>query len=164
MSKVANGLKKLIAEVEIEDVRLVEANVATKVRSPSGAGAVDLLVNRTAEISEHQEENGTFFVVATMRAQLVPEQAAEEPLVSIETKFELQYRLPEGFHVDSQTLTAFAETNGIYNAWPYWREFVQSMFVRMGLPPLALPLLRAREMMGKTRESRAIEGAAEAST
>ena len=154
MSKAVDGLRELIAEVEIEDVRLVEAKVETKVRSPSNAGAVDLLVNRTAEISEHQEENGTFFVVATMRAQLVPEQAEEEPLVSIETRFELQYRLPKGFHVDPQTLTAFAETNGIYNAWPYWREFVQSMFVRMGLPPLVLPLLRAREMMGKTGEEK----------
>lgn len=154
MSEAANGLKGLIAEVEIEDVRLVEANVATKVRSPSDTGAVDLLVNRTAEISEHQEENGTFFVVATMRAQLSSEQAKEDALVSIETRFELQYRLPEGFQADPETLTAFAETNGIYNAWPYWREFVQSMFVRMGLPPLVLPLLRAREMMEKTGEEK----------
>ncbi len=154
MSEAADGLKELIAEVEIEDVRLVEANVATKVRSPSDTGAVDLLVNRTAEISEHQEENGTFFVVATMRAQLVPEEAKGEPLVSIETSFELQYRLPEGFHVDPQTLTTFAETNGLYNVWPYWREFVQSTFVRMGLPPLVLPLLRAREVMEKTGEEK----------
>lgn len=154
MSEAANGLKELIAEVEIEDVRLVEANVATKVRSPSDTGAVDLLVNRTAEISEHQEENGTFFVVATMRAQVIAEQAKEDALVSIEARFEIEYRLPEGFHVDPETLTAFAETNGIYNAWPYWREFVQSMFVRMGLPPLVLPLLRAREMMEKTGEEK----------
>lgn len=154
MSEAADGLKELIAKVEIEDVHLVEANAETKVRSPSDTGAVDLLVNREAEISEHQEENGTFFVMAKMKAQLVPEQAKEEPLVSIETSFELQYRLPEGFHVDPETLTAFAETNGIYNAWPYWREFIQSMFVRMGLPPLVLPLLRAREMMEKTREEK----------
>ena len=150
MSEAADGLKELIAKVEIEDVRLVEANVATRVRSPSDTGAVDLLVNREAEISEHQEENGTFFVMATMRAQLVPEQAKEDALVSIETRFELEYRLPEGFRVDPQTLTAFAETNGIYNIWPYWREFVQSTFVRMGLPPLVLPLLRAREMTERT--------------
>ena len=132
MSKAADGLKRLIAKVEIEDVRLVEAKAETKVRSPSETGAVDLLINRTAEISERQE-NGTFFVMATIKAQLVPEQAKEEPLVSIETSFELQYRLPEGFRVDPQTLTTFAETNGIYNAWPYWREFVQSTFARMGL-------------------------------
>ena len=151
MSKAADGLKRLIAEVEIEGVRLVEAIAETKVRSPADTGSVDLLVNRTAGISERQE-NGTFFVVAKMRTQLVPEQAPEEPFVSIETSFELQYRLPEGFRVDPDTLTTFAETNGIYNAWPYWREFVQSTFARMGLPPVVLPLLRAREVMEKTEQ------------
>ncbi len=149
MSEAADDLKRLIAEVEIEDVRLVEATAETKVRSPADTGAVDLLVNRAAEISERQD-NGTFFVVAKMRTQLVPEQAQEEPLVSIETSFEIRYGLPEGFHVDPQTLTTFAETNGVYNAWPYWREFVQSMFARMGLPPVVLPVLRVREAMEET--------------
>ena len=154
MSKAADGLKRLIAEVEIEGVRLVEANAETKVRSPEDTGAVDLLVNRTAGISERQE-NGMFFVVATIRAQLVSEEAKEEPLVSIETSFELQYRLPEGLRVEPQTLTTFAETNGIYNAWPYWREFVQSTLARMGLPPVVLPLLRAREVKEKTEAEKA---------
>ena len=156
MSKAADGLKRLIAAVEIEGVRLVEATAETKVRSPEDTGAVDLLVNRTAGISEHQEnENGMFFVVATIRTQLVSEQAKEEPLVSIETSFELQYRLPEGFRVEPQTLTTFAETNGIYNAWPYWREFVQSTLARMGLPPVVLPLLRGQEVMAKTKAGKA---------
>ena len=149
MSKAADGLKRLIAEVEIEGVRLVEITAETKVRSPADTGAVDLLVNRTAGISERQD-NGTFFVVAKIGTQLVPEHAKEDPLVSIETSFELQYSLPEKFHTDPETLTTFAETNGLYNAWPYWREFVQSTFARMGLPPVVLPLLRAREAMEKT--------------
>ena len=156
MSKTADELKRLIAEVEIEGVRLVEATAETKVRSPADTGAVDLLVNRTAEISECQD-NRTFFIVAKMRTQLVPEQAQEEPLVSIEASFELQYRLPEEFRVDPDTLTTFAETNGIYNAWPYWREFVQSTLSRMGLPPVVLPLLRAREVMEKPEAEKAEE-------
>ena len=154
MSKTADELKRLIAEVEIEGVRLVEANVETKVRSPADTGAVDLLVNRTAEIGERQD-NGTFFVVAKIGAQLVSEEAKEEPLVSIETSFELQYCLPEGLRVEPQTLTTFAETNGIYNAWPYWREFVQSTLARMGLPPVVLPLLRGREVMAKAKAGKA---------
>ena len=31
--------------------------------------------------------------------------------------------------------------NPISNAWPYWREFVQSMSTRMGFPALTVPLL-----------------------
>jgi preprotein translocase subunit SecB len=39
-------------------------------------------------------------------------------------------------------LDAFAKTNAVFNAWPYWREFVQSTTVRMGLPPLVTPVFR----------------------
>lgn len=36
----------------------------------------------------------------------------------------------------------FAELNGVYNAWPYLREFCQSSSLRMGLPiPVMLPSL-----------------------
>lgn len=36
----------------------------------------------------------------------------------------------------------FAELNGVYNAWPYLREFCQSASLRMGLPvPVMLPTL-----------------------
>lgn len=31
--------------------------------------------------------------------------------------------------------------NPISNAWPYWREFVQSISTRMGFPALTVPLL-----------------------
>ena len=31
--------------------------------------------------------------------------------------------------------------NPISHAWPYWREFVQSMSSRMGFPALTVPLL-----------------------
>lgn len=35
---------------------------------------------------------------------------------------------------------AFGEFNAVFNAWPYWREFVQSTTVRLALPALVLPL------------------------
>jgi len=38
-------------------------------------------------------------------------------------------------------LCYFFEINPISDAWPYWREFVQSMSARMGFPALTVPLL-----------------------
>ena len=155
MSKATDALRALIAEVEIEGVRLVEATAETKARSPSDTGAVKLLTDQKAEISE-QRDDGTFFVAVTMRATLAPgeTEAEKKPLVSITTSFELQYRVSKDFPVNAETLATFAETNGIYNAWPYWREFVQSMVARMGLPPVMLPVLRGRDVMKKVRKSR----------
>jgi hypothetical protein len=46
---------------------------------------------------------------------------------------------------DVDSLLTYAEylgtINPISNAWPYWREFVQSMSARMGFPALTVPLL-----------------------
>jgi preprotein translocase subunit SecB len=39
-------------------------------------------------------------------------------------------------------LQEFAKVNGVYNAWPYLREIVHSTTLRMGIPPLMLPLFR----------------------
>ena len=36
---------------------------------------------------------------------------------------------------------AFGKINGIFNIWPYWREYVQSSISRIGLPPVAIPLM-----------------------
>jgi len=44
-----------------------------------------------------------------------------------------------------ETLLVYVEhlmtINPISHAWPYWREFVQSMSARMGFPALTVPLL-----------------------
>lgn len=153
MSEATDALKALIAAVDIKEVRLVEAAAKTKARSPSETGAVKLVTDQQAEISE-QQGDGTFSVVATMRASLVPQEAEDNSLVSITTSFELRYRLPQDFAVDAETLATFAETNGIYNAWPYWREFVQNIVARMGLPPVLLPVLRGRDVMKKAKKAK----------
>lgn len=50
-------------------------------------------------------------------------------------------RKQEDDGLDEIDVDAFAKVNGIYNTWPYLREFVQSSLVRLGLPPYDLPLL-----------------------
>jgi hypothetical protein len=42
----------------------------------------------------------------------------------------------------SEELQAFAETNALFNAWPFFREIIHATMARMNLPPIALPLFR----------------------
>ncbi|HEX9883411.1 MAG TPA: hypothetical protein VGA79_05555, partial [Desulfobaccales bacterium] len=44
--------------------------------------------------------------------------------------------------------------NPISNAWPYWREFVQSMSARMGFPALTVPLLEIAPKKTATKRSK----------
>lgn len=59
--------------------------------------------------------------------------------LKIECAYNLSYRadkeLPEEF------FQIFMKRNVPVNTWPYFREFVHNITIRMGLPPLTLPLL-----------------------
>jgi preprotein translocase subunit SecB len=62
--------------------------------------------------------------------------------VVIEAEFVLVYAVDSLEGIKQKNLDVFGQTNGVFNAWPYWREFVQSITTRMGLPPLTLPAYR----------------------
>ena len=59
----------------------------------------------------------------------------------LEAEFLLNYKVNSFEGITDEQLDAFGKMNGIYNAWPYWREYIQSTTVRMGLPALTLPVL-----------------------
>jgi hypothetical protein len=52
------------------------------------------------------------------------------------------------------TIEYMMTINPISNAWPYWREFVQSMSSRMGFPALTVPLL---EIVPKKTAAKEVE-------
>lgn len=69
---------------------------------------------------------------------------SEGPEVQIDATFEIIYSFPQDASPPPavEEMQAFSETNALMNCWPYWRELVQTMVAKMGLPPLVVPLLR----------------------
>ena len=139
MKKQADRLQVLIGAVEIGNIRLVDLTASTSVRSTDEAGSISLSVKTTTSVRERTEE--IFFVATSIDMQLVSKEKAV-PVVTIKAGFELSYRLPHGFAATTKDLELFAKINGVYNAWPYWRELIQNTLMRMNLPPVTLPLLR----------------------
>ena len=69
-------------------------------------------------------------------------------LVHITAEFAVEYAVDKvGLSFSDEIVTAFGRMNGIYNAWSYWREYVQSITTRMGLPPLTMPLMTAMSLL-----------------
>lgn len=71
--------------------------------------------------------------------------AEEDMKLLVAGTFMVRYAVREGDD-DRTPLThndilAFANFNAAVNAWPYWREFVQSMTSRMEIPTVTVPLL-----------------------
>ncbi|MCG3190805.1 MAG: hypothetical protein DIJKHBIC_00025 [Thermoanaerobaculia bacterium] len=94
------------------------------------------------------EESRTLEVHVALTAGLIssaePEGAA--PLLQFECEIILIYdfraaTLPPD-EPGRNFFQAFANLNGKLNAWPYFREFVQSSSARMGLSPVVVPVFR----------------------
>jgi hypothetical protein len=69
-----------------------------------------------------------------------------ERTLDITASFLLAYSVSSFDGVEDENLEAFSVTNGVYNAWPYWREFVQNTAARMGVRRgIMLPVFRLGE-------------------
>jgi preprotein translocase subunit SecB len=60
---------------------------------------------------------------------------------TVEAQFSILYGVADLDSHGNDQLLAFAKTNGAFNAWPYWREFVQSMSARIGMKPVFVPAM-----------------------
>ena len=53
--------------------------------------------------------------------------ATKEADLTIEATFAVIYKAKSLAGLNKENYDAFGKTNGIYNAWPYWREFAQAL-------------------------------------
>jgi hypothetical protein len=60
----------------------------------------------------------------------------------IVARFRLLYSLDEGDAPDENDITQFVYWNAVFNAWPYWREYVSSTVNRAHLPVYMVPVMR----------------------
>jgi hypothetical protein len=94
----------------------------------------------------HRFDDG-FIVRAVLATRVYSEEKQQTPEsapVRISVAFALTYLLDNAMTASDEVLAEFARVNGAFNAWPYFREFVQAMSVRMSLPPIVLPVLRVK--------------------
>ncbi|NBB96489.1 MAG: hypothetical protein GVY16_12230 [Planctomycetes bacterium] len=86
-------------------------------------------------------ENDAIGVIVSFEMHAIPE-GTEDPGVNVGLVLQLVYERPDIAQFEENAIQAFAQLNGTYNAWPYWREYVQNAVARMGLPTLIVPVYR----------------------
>jgi hypothetical protein len=100
---------------------------------------------KEAGIGRPEEEGNTFYVFLSysLRAydKLGPEES-DPPAVEMTCRFVLAYSIPSFDGISDENLVAFGRTSGVFSAWPYWREFVHMMSLRLSVPPIVLPTYR----------------------
>jgi preprotein translocase subunit SecB len=97
------------------------------------------------------KKNGYVIVTAKFHFEAFTESKTQKPVIFIDATFLLAYKIENFEGLTQKGFEQFANLNGIYNAWPYWREFVQNTVTRMGLPSLTIPVYRI--VQPKTKKS-----------
>ena len=70
----------------------------------------------------------------------------EKVLLKVQASLRAVYLLSKDVsEYPEDALRPFAELNGTYNMWPYWRELVQSVAQRVGLSSIVAPVFRVHE-------------------
>jgi len=123
--------------VQLEDVRLLGCNC--ELQSLSGEGEKSFEVTRTTDFSV-DPETSMIFVVVHFVLDAVKDR--KQNLAKIKADMLLVYKIRDIEGLTDQHFRSFADQNAVFNAWPYWREFIQNMTTRMQLPPLTLPVHR----------------------
>lgn len=132
-------------KVQIKDVRIIKSSFKQTPNATMGNKSVE--IDNTANV-EFDADNNVIFVIADFSLKAFVKHVPK-PAVSIHASFLLRYDFNDGFEkYPEEAFKSFAEMNGVFNAWPYWREFVQSATIRMGLPALTIPVFRIFEPKG----------------
>jgi len=142
-------LEKALSALTVHEIRLRRANIQlvdelepAELKNQSMEVQGLRRVGKIKEISlkEGEEEWWQYNFFYTAGIRLVDKEKAGEPAVEIQATFNALYRSRE--KLESGPLKSFSEEHVGYHVWPYWREYVQSTSMRMGIAPIRIPLYR----------------------
>jgi len=121
----------------IERVQLVGCEVKQSLRKdPPPHLRINIQCNSAYDDEKKTISVGLDFVLVAYYQDPPPDDA---PLL-IRAKYQLTYVTKKVESFTPEQLGTFSQTSATSDAWPYWREFVQSMTTRIGLPALTVPL------------------------
>ena len=132
-------LSKLVSVIQIEGVRLCEGSCRSFVR-PSDSEE-DLKVKVAYSTAVTRQDN-SLLVKADFNLKGHTDTDEERLLVEMRCVFELSYQLSSDKDFSTEELDEFGRVNAVFNAWPYWREYVQTSLARMSMPIVTVPVFR----------------------
>ncbi len=135
--------------IEILEILLVDS----KAKRTAARDHLPAKITLNVDTQTSVEKKAKIITVSARFAMSAEYEGAEDELLRIEARFDLRYRVPSFEGLLKANYDAFGEVNGVYNAWPYWREYVQSTTVRMGLPAPPVPVLRPQQIAALVKEA-----------
>ncbi|MBU4232572.1 MAG: hypothetical protein L6277_02245 [Desulfobacterales bacterium] len=147
------GVEKLDMELQsrvaqwgvLKDIYLVNAKIS---RDPLTDSPESLSLEHkcSTELPSFDKDNNLFHISCNFQVAAFKGEDPDKLVMKIEASFCTSYSInrdknPAVQDDSGDDLLYLFDINPIFNAWPYWREFVQNMSARMGFPALTVPLL-----------------------
>lgn len=139
-NRFAARVSEVAATVNIAEIRFVSFSAKCP---PPGVGPLSVEFKYKTTTHVDSISSPQIVVLADFIMEARPSNGDDsKPCCEIVAQLSLTYDCPKATDFSPAHLEAFGQANGVFNAWPYWREFVQSTTTRMGLPPLVAPSLK----------------------
>jgi preprotein translocase subunit SecB len=138
-SDVLKTVADVVPSLEIRDIRLVNLSCALTAAPPS-RGAVNIDLGH--DVDAKMVDDDVLAVQVKYSVKAASRDSKGNPFFNLSAIFQLTYEGKNLAAFEMEKLKTFADVNGVHNAWPYFRELVQNVASRMGLPPMTVPLLK----------------------
>ena len=132
----------LTKQLELFDLRLLESTSAIKLDA-NVQNITNITQSVNVGVNQVSEPARVAFQYSLLISGLSEKQ---EEIIRISARYGEMFRIISGETFADYQLQKFGQLVGINTIWPYWREFVQTITSRMGLPPLTLPVMRPSDL------------------
>lgn len=138
--------KKIIApEHHLQEIRLLSCSATCEGVAIPPPPHISIGINiQVGRLDEPPERIGAF-TTFTLTASHKDKPAG--PTIEIKARFQVMYLFRSSIeNWSANAFDTFGHFQVLPHVWPYWREFVQSLVSRMGMPTIRVPLLRPEHM------------------
>ena len=131
---------EIVSGVKLERIQLVHCDADLTPADKHGPLRIEIGIACNAKCQDGSDPR--IVVALEFRLTAMDQECAQEskPLIVITGKYQLVYKGGFPSPVEPDCLKEFVESISIPDAWPYWCGFIQSTAMRMGLPPMPIPL------------------------
>ncbi|NLX29587.1 MAG: hypothetical protein GXY59_11515 [Bacteroidales bacterium] len=126
--------RKILEALELDTLYLFELN--SKFREEFLSQSLKLDID---EKESFIQENNILKVIYTFKLT-AKDDSMEEAGITLQAKYTVRYQVKKEVQVTKEFMNVFSELSIGMLLWTYFRELVNNMVYRMGMPPLVLPL------------------------
>lgn len=150
------AVSRVAQRAALEEIFLVDAKTS---RETMDISVRTLSLEHKCSTKILSAEKDVILILCNFGVVAFSGKSPDKIVMSIEATFCTSYVLKPIEEFNPNDIEHFAKINPIYNAWAYWREFVQSMTTRMGFPALTIPLLKItpKKSEGKKTKDRPVK-------